>query len=171
MLKVAALFAIPLAMFATVASTSFLVVDVQESGPDGVHIMVPVPLFLVQAAASFVPDSKADVDLSEIEEYLPVAEEVIEALREAADGELVRVEEPDELVVVSKVGDTLEVRVESDHEDVSVNLPLSAVAAILGHAEGGSLHAADVIGVLRTVSRTDLVEVRNGDEHVKVWIW
>ena len=171
MLKVAAVLAIPMAMFATVASTSFLVVDVQESGPDGVHIVVPVPLFLVQAAASFVPDSKADVDLPEIEEYLPVAEAVIEALREAPDGELVRVEEPHELVVVSKVGDTLEVRVESDDEDVSVNLPLSAAAAILGQVEGGSIHAADVIGVLRTVSRTDLVEVRNGDEHVKVWIW
>ena len=44
-------------------------------------------------------------------------------------------------------------------------------AAILGEIEDGSIHAADVIGVLRTVSRTDLVEVRTDDEHVKVWIW
>jgi hypothetical protein len=172
MLKAAAALAIPVAMFGAVASTSFLVVDVRETGPDGVRIVLPVPLILAQAAASFVPESQARVDVPEIEEYLPAAEKLVAALRDVPDAELVRVEERDELVTVSKVGDVLEVRVHgSDGENVSVNVPLSAVEEILASAEGGTIDVRDAIAALRGVSRTNLVEVHDGDEHVKVWIW
>ena len=171
MLKIAAVLAVPLAMFTAVANTSFLVVDVQESGPDGVHLVLPVPLLLAQAAVNLAPESKTRVHIPEIEEYLPAAEKMVEALRRAPDAELVRVEESDETVVISKAGDWLEVQVDGRREEVSVRLPLATVADVLSQARGGSIDAGSVIASLRSLRRTDLVEVRDGNDHVKVWVW
>jgi len=171
MLKVAAVLAFPAALVASVASTSFMVIDVREGGPEGHRIVLPIPLFLVQAAASFVPTHETHIDVPELDEHLPTALRVIDALREAPDGELVRVEEADERVRISKVGDLLEIRVRGDHETVDVNVPLDVIADILHDAQDGEIEAGDVVAALRGMSRTNLVEVHDGDEHVKVWIW
>ena len=47
MIKVAAILALPFVLFGAVASSSCLVVDVREGGPDGMHIVVPVAFALV----------------------------------------------------------------------------------------------------------------------------
>ena len=171
MLKVAAVLAFPAALVASVASTRFMVVDVREGGPDGHRIVLPVPLFLAQTAVSFAPTDKTLIDVPELDEHLPAALKMIDALREAADGELVRVEEGDELVAVSKRDDMLEVRIRGGHETVDVSVPLRVVSDILRDAQDGEIHAADVIAALSSASRTNLVEVHDGDEHVRVWIW
>jgi hypothetical protein len=173
MLKAAAItMAVPVALVALVASTaSFAVVDVRGSGPDGTHVVVPVPLALAQVAVSFVPADKTQLRIKELGEYAPIARKILAELADAPDGELVRVEERDERVVIAKVGDEIKLNVDNEREHVAVNVPLDTVLAILEDAEDGELYAGDVIASLRGLSRTDLVEVRNGDEHVKVWIW
>ena len=55
MVKLAAVLAVPFALLATVASLGVVVVDVQEGGPDGHRIMVPVPLVFAQAALASAP--------------------------------------------------------------------------------------------------------------------
>lgn len=133
LLKIGAvLAAIPLALFALVGATGVLVVDVRESGPDGHHFIVPVPLLLAQAAAGLAPHAGREVDLPQLSEYLPMAQAAIEGLSGAPDGELVRVEERDEIVLITKVGSTLQVRVNGRNEEVSVNVPLSMAAESCG---------------------------------------
>lgn len=173
MLKIAAiLVALPLALLALVAGTGVLVVDVQESGPDGHHLVVPVPLLLAQTAVALVPRGRAEVDLPpDFREHLLAAEKLIEALAAAPDGELVGVEDRQEQVRVAKVGDTLQVRVHGPREDVSVNVPLGMVTEILRHSRGDRIAAADLVGALREARLSDLVDVRDGDTHVKVWVW
>jgi hypothetical protein len=173
MLKAAAIaIALPVAVVATIASTtSYMVVDVQEGGPEGMHIVVPVPLFLAQAAVSLAPADQTQIDIPELREYAPIAHEILAALADAPDGELVRVEDRDERVLISKVGNELQVRVDNPSEQVSLNVPLDLVIEVLRDAEDGELYAGDVIAALRGVSSSDLVEVHDGDEHVKVWIW
>jgi hypothetical protein len=171
MIKVAAILALPLALLSVVASSSCLVVDVKEGGPDGMHIVVPVPLALAQLAVAFVPPEHKRVSCPEAEEFLPMAERIIEELQDMEDVELVRVEDDHELVVVSKIGENLEVEVYGRDEEVNVSLPLYVVEDILASFDGETFEASEAIAALRGVSNTDLVHVRDGDEEVKIWVW
>lgn len=174
MVKLAAVLAVPLALVATVASLGVMVVDVREGGPDGHRIVVPVPLVLAQAAVAVAP-AFAEKDLrvpdAEVLRHVDVARGVLEALADGPDGELVRVEEPDEQVLVTKEGRSLHVRVHGKKgEDVSVNVPLRVALNALPDAEG-RISTLDLAGALGTVRFTDLVEVHDGNDHVRVWVW
>jgi hypothetical protein len=173
MLKLAVILGAPVAMLATVASLGVVVVDVREGGPDGNRIVVPVPLVFAQAAVALAPMAAPAEHLrlpAEAREHMGLAKEVLEALAEAPDGEFVRVEDGDELVVVSKEGQTLKVRVSGRRENVSVNVPLHlALEALPG--PDGRVRTAALAGALSSLRFTDLVEVQDGNDHVKVWVW
>jgi hypothetical protein len=174
MVKLAAVLAVPLALVATVASLGVMVVDVREGGPNGHRVVVPVPLVLAQAAVAVAPAvAKHDLRIPdrEVLRHIGVARGVLEALAASPDGELVRVEEPDEQVVITKEGRSLHVRVHGKKgEDVSVNVPLRVALSALPDAEG-RISALDLAGSLGTVRFTDLVDVHDGDDHVRVWVW
>jgi 3-dehydroquinate synthase class II len=163
--------AIPMALLALVAGTGLVVVDVREGGPSGHHLIVPVPLVLAQAASAFVPRHEMRVNLGEASRYLPVADEMMKALADGPDGELVHVEERDEKVRIAKVGQNLVVKVTRPGEDVSVTVPISMVKAVLADMKDGELTPSTIVGALREARFTALADVRNGDEHVRVTVW
>ena len=174
MLKICAILAaIPLAMGAAVAATGVVVVDVRESGPGGHRIVVPVPLALAEAAIRLVPAAQREkpVHVGDAARYLPVAGEVLAALVDAPDADLVRVDDGDEHVRIAKVGQALEVRVDSPREKVRVTVPLSAAQQVLRQVQGGSVNAAELVGLLRQARFTNLVEVEDGHEHVKITVY
>lgn len=56
MLKVGAIVATPFLLVALfLGVTGILIVDVREGGPDGTHIVIPVPLVVAQAALALAP--------------------------------------------------------------------------------------------------------------------
>jgi hypothetical protein len=173
MTKLAVLLGVPIALLATVASLGVVVVDVREGGPGGSHVVVPVPLVLAQAALAvgpaFAPEDKMRVP-EEALEHMGLARDVLEALAAAPDGELVRVEERNELVVITKEGRSLRVHVTSDRENVSVNVPLHLALQALPD-EHGHIRTAALAGALGSVRFTDLVDVQDGKDHVKVYVW
>jgi hypothetical protein len=174
MLKLAIILGIPVAMLATVASLGVVVVDVREGGADGQRIVVPVPLVFAQAALAIAPavahaDEKLRVP-AEAAEHMGLAREVVEALAAAPDGELVRVEGRDEQVVITKEGAALKVQVSGKRENVSVNVPLHLALSALPGADG-RIRTAALAGALSSVRFTDLVDVRDGDDHVRVYVW
>jgi hypothetical protein len=173
MLKLAVILGAPLAMLATIASMGVMVVDVREGGPDGHRIVVPVPLVFAQAALAVAPIA-APVDKlrvpDEALEHMGLAREVLEALAAAPDGELVRVEERDERVVITKEGRFLKVRVSGTREDVTVNVPLQLALQALPGADG-RLRTTALAAALGSVRFTDLVLVQDGNDHVHVWVW
>ncbi len=173
MTKLAVILGVPIALLATIASLGVVVVDVREGGPDGHRIVVPFPLVFAQAALAVAP-AVAPADKMRIPdealEHMGVAREVLQALAEAPDGELVRVEERDELVVIAKEGRSLRVRVSGSRENVSVNVPLSLALQALPD-EDGHIRTAALAGALAGVRFTDLVEVQDGNDHVRVWVW
>jgi hypothetical protein len=173
MVKLAAILAVPLALLATVASLGVVVVDVKEGGPDGHRIIVPAPLVLAQAALAVAP-AVAGEELRLPTEEIPnveIARDILEALAEAPDGVLVKVEEPDELVEVRKEGNTIVVRVQGrDGEDISVNAPLALALSALPNARG-EVSTLAMAGSLSSVRFSDLVDVHDGDTHVRVWVW
>jgi hypothetical protein len=173
MTKLAMILGVPIALLATVASLGVVVVDVREGGPDGSRIVVPVPLVLAQAALAIAP-AVAPVEKLRIPdealEHIGLAREVLEALAQAPDGELVRVEERNEQVVITKQGRSLRVQVTGERENVSVNVPLNLALQALPD-EHGRIRTAALAGALGGLRFTDLVDVQDGKDHVRVWVW
>jgi hypothetical protein len=170
MLKIAvALAAVPLALTLAVAGTGVVVVDVEQFGPDGHHIVVPLPLMAVQTAAALAPARSFRMDLGHATGQVELVRGVIRALAEAPDGELVRVEDAHEQVAISKLGGQLRVQVHTDDEDVSVNLPLGLALEAL--PEDGRVSPAALAAALSGARFTDLVDVRSSREHVKVAVY
>lgn len=174
MVKLAIILGVPVAMLATIASLGVVVVDVREGGPDGNRIVVPVPLVFAQAALALAPIAAPDHALrvpDKALEHMGLAREVLEALAEAPDGEYVRVEERDELVVVAKEGRYFKVNVKNGtRESVSVNVPINLALQALPGSDG-RIRTAALAGALSGVRFTDLVDVRDGNDHVRVWVW
>lgn len=172
LLKIAAILAaIPLSLLGVFVGTGIVLVDVREGGPNGHHIMVPVPIVLAQAAAAFVPAHKAHLELGEAREFLPGIEKLVDALADAPDGEYVRVQERDQLVVVRKVGDHLDVKVEGRKENVRATVPLSMARDLVHQLQSGSLRPAGLVGSLHKARFTQIVDVRDGDTHVSVRVF
>jgi hypothetical protein len=176
MVKLAIILGVPVAMLATIASLGVVVVDVREGGPDGNRIGVPVPLVFAQAALALAPIAAPEHTMrtrvpDEALEHMGLAREVLEALAEAPDGEYVRVEGRDELVVVAKEGRYFKVNVKNGtRENVSVNVPINlALQALPGR--DGRIRTAALAGALSGVRFTDLVDVHDGNDHVRVWVW
>ena len=173
MVKLAAVLAVPLAFLATVASLGVVVVDVQEGGPDGHRIMIPVPLVFAQAALAVAP-VVAQEELripDEAIEHIGIAREILEALADAPDGVLVHVEEPDEEVLIRKEGDKLVIQVRGRNgKDVLVNVPLSLALSALPDSDG-QISTLAMAGSLSALRFTDLVEVHDGNDHVRIWVW
>jgi hypothetical protein len=173
LLKIAAgLAAVPVAMVGVVAGTGVVVVDVKEK--DGTRIVVPVPLVLAQVAATLAPANatqRAVHGMERAQKFLPLAEEMVAAIAQAPDAELVSVDDGDEHVRISKVGDEIQVRVDGRREHVRVNVPIDLVRGTLSKAHHGRLYPEDVVAMLRNARMTDLVDVQDGDDHVKVSIW
>ncbi len=166
MFKVAAV--LPLAFVAIVASANYVVVDVTT---DGNHFVIPVPLVVARAAVALAPEEITRIPCPEFAEYQEVAERVLEELIIAPDGDFVSVQNGDETVLISKFGGDLEVTVHSQHEDVSVVVPLEAVEELISHYDGEAFDASDVVRALGEISNSDLVHIRTPDEEIKVWIW
>lgn len=171
MLKIAALvtLSVPIMLIGLLATSSCVIVDVQQA--DGPRILVPVPLALARAALTFAPEETRHVDIPELAEYSDVAGEIIDELLDAPDGVLVEVHDGNDHVLISKVGDEIEIDVDSDDEVVSIQLPLEAVAEILDSYDGDELETRKVLAALSSVSRTDLVHVRTEDEEVRIYVW
>ena len=162
--------AMPVAAAATIAATGVVVVDVQEPR-GGHHLVIPVPLAVAQAAAAFVPPQKTRVHLgSQAARYLPVAREALDALAEAADAELVRVEEPGQEVSIRKEGELLLIQVSERGQKVDVRVPISLARSVLG--SGDQITASQAVWALQRARLTRIVDVQGPDgERVQVTVY
>jgi hypothetical protein len=167
MLKVAAVvLAIPASLLAVVLGTGVVVVDVSEPGT---RIVLPVPLLLAEVAAKAAPKDKVKIDLKEAREELAKMGPLLQAIDDCPDGVLVEVEKQEEHVSIAKAGRLLQVRVKDQGEEVSVDLPVSAIQEIFGHGE--DLDLSRIVSALRKARMTRLVNVQKGDEHVRISVF
>ena len=163
--------AVPAIAAGSVAATGVVVVDVREAR-NGQHIVVPVPLALAQVAAAFVPLEKTHVRLPpKAVQYMPVAKQVLTALAEAEDGELVRVEEADEKVSIRKEGDLIRIQVDDHGEHVKVQVPISLALSALPDS-GRQVSPSQAVWALQHARLTQIVNVQGRDgEQVTVTVY
>lgn len=129
-LTVAVLFCLmPFFVFgATVAATGTMVVSVQEHGPNGVNLWIPVPALLVDVAVFAVPRILPAEEMAQIKHDLAPFRATIETMADEleaipAGSVLLQVQDGDERVQISKTWRSFEVAVDSPDTDVRVSMP------------------------------------------------
>lgn len=111
---------------AALSSEGFIHVKVHEKQPNGTNVNVIVPAALATTALHFVPDRDLHHGSHDLRQCLPIIDAAIPALRESPDGVLVEVVDPDEHVLVAKMGGSLVVNVNDNDDLVYVSVPLRA---------------------------------------------
>jgi len=169
--------ALVLAAAATAASASggdrWVHVRVDDRQDRDQSVDLQLPLSMVSA---ILPSLKAQVDGDGItvdgrEMSLAEARATWRAVKNAGDGEYVRVRDAGDQVRVSKKGGFLLVDVDepSDHGGkVRVKLPATVVDAVLGRGDAIDLDA--VAKSLADLPDGDVIVVESDDSHVRIWI-
>lgn len=105
-----------------------------------------------------------DLDADEID--FPA---LVDALRDAEEGEYVTVEGQDENVRVTKQGEHLLVDVDDEREHVTLRIRLAVVDALFS-GEPDELDVLAAVQALGDEEECDLVTVEGEDERVRIWI-
>lgn len=126
------------ALAATVAATGLVTVQIEERGPEGVRLLVPVPAVLLDLglgiATLAAPADELRQLRAEAAPFQPALEAIARGIEECPDAVLVDVVTDRESVRVTKRGNTLVIDVDAEDAEVRVALPartLSKVARFL----------------------------------------
>jgi hypothetical protein len=155
--------------------TRWLNVHVTEHS-EGTNVEVHLPLNLVLSVLQAVDvdnfhAGKVDLELGDAEIDWP---EILSAIKDAPDGEFVKVDAQDANVLVSKKAGTIHVNVteagqETEHAVVNVTVPASIIDALTVDEN----NQMDVVALLQSFGELpdgDLVTVDSDEANVRVWI-
>ena len=119
---------------ASIVQTGLVTVKVNESGPDGTHLYLPVPAILVHAGMTVLPALVQEDVWEEVRadlgEWGPVAAEVLRAVEDSPDAVLVEIENGREHVRIEKDGRTLEIRVRDGRDSFEISVPASLLGRV-----------------------------------------
>ena len=152
--------------------TRWLNVHVTEA-EEGANVEVHLPLQLVLAVINSVDvdnfhAGKVDLEISDADIDWP---QVLAAVKEAPDGEFVKVDAKDARVRVSKSAGTLYVHVEENEENaiVDVTLPMAVIDG-LAIDENNQIDIAALLSTFDQLPDGDLVTVTSDEATVRVWV-
>lgn len=131
----------------TVARSGLVTVSIQEKGPDGLNLFIPVPAGLIEMTLSLAPVVLSVVDhdvldrelervRDDLEALWPAIAAVLEAIDDMPDATLVEVEGPHEYVLVTKERGKIKVVVEEDDTRISISVPTRVLRAVGGFLAG-----------------------------------
>lgn len=117
-----------------VTQTGGLVIDVNESGPEGARVALWLPAGVVELLLPFVPAHVIpEPARKQMDPWLPVALAAWEQLEATPDATFVSVTSAEERVSMRKQGGVLIIEVHDDGQDVLIKLPCRTVTAVLRH--------------------------------------
>ena len=155
----------------TSAASRWFHVRVQEEG--GEQVKVNLPMSLITMAIPLIDQDefrRGRVQLGREEITVAELREMWRTLRAEGNYELATVESGETRVRVHIEGDYLHVNtVDGSETDVQVKVPTLVVDALLS-GEGDELNVAAAVEALAGAESGDLVTVRDGGTHVRVWI-
>jgi hypothetical protein len=149
------------------SSATWVLVDVEEEGPDPTRIVVPAPVFAAEWVTRMVDCDRIRIPLR-LQSNREAVSRLVEELRAMPDAEIARIEEKGRTVVVVKREGLLRVRVDGAGEDVEVRIPLEAVTQALESCAGDTCSVADLLHALRSAPQGDLVRVQSGSRQVRI---
>lgn len=156
------------------AEQRWLHVRVDESGPDGERVRINIPIELAEAVMPMIEAEGFDRGIVRIDGIgggnvdLP---KLIAALREARDGEYVRVESSDENVRIRKEDGRILIDVDDTGEDaekVRISLRMDLLEALATE----NPRELDALAALRLIGEDDgmIITVDSKDEKVRIWV-
>ncbi len=119
--------------------TGVILVEVQEKGPSGYHLYVPVPVALLHAGLLFVPKEEMCEVTREIGQRKELIRGVFEEIDGSPNGSYLEYESLDEQVTVKKEDGDLIVLVDSVSEKIRVEVPVFAVRNLMAQVTGSEL--------------------------------
>jgi len=169
--KAGIVLAAPVVLFMlAVGGGGVVVVDVQEGGADGSHIVVPVPVALAQVALAFAPDEARHVVCPDFAPYQDLALRVLEELERAPDCTLVEVTESHESVRIRKDGGNLHVDVvDGEAEEVHVKIPIRSAVRFVKSYDGEVFNTRAALSGLRGMGPGTIVDVRDSQDRVRIY--
>jgi hypothetical protein len=126
---------------AMISSQGFIRVKVHEKQADGTNVSLIVPAAIVPIALKFVPAQHlADASVN-LRPYVGAIDAAIPELEDCPDGVLVEVTDPEEHVIIAKVGDSILVDVNDRDDTVHVAVPLRTAQSSIHEiaASGGPI--------------------------------
>jgi hypothetical protein len=148
-------------------------VQVVDEGSEE-RVNVNVPLSLIEAAIRMIPkeiEDEVEMELNDVDIAIEDLRAFWQEVRQTEDAVFVTVESPDEKVRVAKEGNFLIARTVESTEDgaeVDVRFPFEVLNAMFADENRVDLIAA--VRALAEYGDGDMVSVRDGDEHVRVWV-
>ncbi len=169
--------AVLLAAFAGLVTAVFLadwvIVDVETTNADQVHIVVPFPLVLADIAMAFIPNdtfNEAEVP-AELSEHREVIMDSLESLIACPDTTLVKVKNQDTLVLITKKGDTLHIEVDSDGNHVRCAIPVDGIRNALENWDWQTFDPDVLLDALHEADGGPLIKVEAEDARVAISMW
>lgn len=161
-----ALTLVPLTAATAAQNDRWLHVRVQD-GSDA-NVAVNLPLSAIGAAADLVPEdvSRMKIEGSDID--VADLRAMWSELRQHPNEELVKVDEPDQQVIVSLLDGYLRVHA-TGSENVEVRIPAEVVDALLS-GESDELAIGRALEILAESGEQELVTVRGDTENVRIWV-
>ncbi len=163
---------IAVAFVGMLGSMTWVLIDVNDRSPDGMHVFVPAPLALADVAVRLVPahvSKPLDVDIDP--DLIPVIQAAVRELKQAGDFEMVRVEDGDELVVVRIEDGLVHVSVDDGSDRVRVRLPLRSIEAAIKSIEDLRVEPVELLAALDHLPSGRLVEVHDHEVDVTISVW
>jgi len=159
-------------------------IRVIESGPDGDHVRINIPLSLAEAVLPTITADKFCKGKVKIEGHdfdRVDLRAVLEAVRKAQDNQFVTVESKDADVEVAKSGEFLLVKVHEPGKrgaksgearktnTVDIKVPFKVAQALLS----GSSDELNVLAAVRALDEygnVELVSVKDDNDNVRIWV-
>lgn len=162
---------IPLLLGLLVSATGLAIVDIHEDGPDGTRLVIPVPLVFGDAAMLFVDDEKIQMDYPEFGPHREAVLRLARELKNVPDSRLVEVSEPGQQVTVDKEGDRLVINIHDGNDEVRANVPVASLETLAERYDGKALRPRDLMAAARQARSGELVDIQDGNDRVRIWIW
>ena len=146
-----------------------------DSPSSGEKVRVNIPLSLAEKVIPAIhqgPLHDGKVSLHDVDTNGVDFPALVNAVKDAPDGEYVTVQDPDDDVRVAKMNGKMVVHVtgrSGNKERVEVTIPWE-VAQALASANGKEIDVLGAIRALENAGDTTLVTITDNDETVRVWI-
>ena len=151
---------------AYIMEAGFAVVDV--STPDA-RIWIPLPLAIGHWAGDLVSiPLERQAAWKKIMPYRQAAAEILRQVKDLPDTDFVTVQKANEQVRIYKQGEALYISVDSAREKVQVRLPLAIMQKLIPVLNSPNARVGDLIACLEGQSSGNLIDIQDGDEHVRI---
>ena len=158
------------ALVAAALLTGWMIVEVETTGPDAVHVTVPVPLGLLQAALAVIPGDS--LPREELPAGFPLDPggllEIVEALDATPGATSIRVDSPEARVLLVADDGEISVDVDAPEARVGLRVPVAGVRSALERWDGRSVDPRMILSLFAAAGAGPVLRVEAPEATVRI---